>query len=157
MENSIFRKKSLERMSSPEQLNDYIKVTNPSVWILLGSIIVLLLGVVIWAVFGQLATTVSAVVLVEDGIATCYVREADAASVAPGDAVYIGGETYALESVSAEPVQASAVLDAYALHMGELQDGEWTYQAALSTSIPDGVYVVSIVTESISPISFVVN
>lgn len=111
MENSIFRKKSLERIASPEQLNDYIKVTNPSVWILLGSIIVLLLGVVIWAVFGQLATTVSAVVLVEDGIATCYVREADAASVAPGDAVYIGGETYALESVSAEPVQASAVLD----------------------------------------------
>ena len=157
MENSIFRKKSLERIASPEQLNDYIKVTNPSVWILLGSIIVLLLGVVIWAVFGQLATTVSAVVLVEDGIATCNVREADAASVAPGDAVYIGGETYALESVSAEPVQASAVLDAYALHVGELQDGEWTYPAALSASIPDGVYAVSIVTERISPISFVVN
>lgn len=157
MENSIFRKKSLERISSPEQLNDYIKVTNPSVWILLGAIIVLLLGVVIWAVFGQVATTVNAVALVEDGIATCYVREADAASVAPGDAVHIGGETYALESVSAEPVQASAVLDAYALHVGELQDGEWAYRAALSASIPDGVYVASIVTESVSPISFVVN
>lgn len=32
MNDKIFRKKSVERMSSPEQLNDYIKVTNPGVW-----------------------------------------------------------------------------------------------------------------------------
>lgn len=51
-------------------------------WILLGAIIVLLLGIVIWAVFGQMETTVSAVAMVEDGMAVCYVREADVASVA---------------------------------------------------------------------------
>ncbi len=28
MNDKIFRKKSINRMSSPEQLNDYIKVTN---------------------------------------------------------------------------------------------------------------------------------
>lgn len=28
---SIFRKSSLERISSPEQLNDYIRVASPSV------------------------------------------------------------------------------------------------------------------------------
>lgn len=28
MNDKIFRKKSIDRMSSPEQLNDYIKVTN---------------------------------------------------------------------------------------------------------------------------------
>jgi len=47
-ENSIFRKTSLERISSPERLNDYIKVSNPSVWIILAAIAVLLAAAVVW-------------------------------------------------------------------------------------------------------------
>ena len=35
MENKLFREKSIERISSPEQLNDYLHVTNPGIWILL--------------------------------------------------------------------------------------------------------------------------
>lgn len=35
----IFRKESLERISSPEQLTDYLRVTNPGIWIILASII----------------------------------------------------------------------------------------------------------------------
>ncbi len=49
----IFRKKSLERVSSPEELNDYIKVTTPSVWMVLAAIIILLAGLVVWSVFGS--------------------------------------------------------------------------------------------------------
>lgn len=45
MEKQIFRKKSVERVSSPEQLSDYIRVSNPSVWMTLAAIIVLLAGV----------------------------------------------------------------------------------------------------------------
>ena len=41
--NSIFREKSIERVSSPEKLDDYIKVVSPGIWILLAAIIVLLL------------------------------------------------------------------------------------------------------------------
>ena len=37
MASSIFREKSLKRISSPEQLNDYIKVSQPSVWIALAA------------------------------------------------------------------------------------------------------------------------
>ncbi|MCR5626865.1 MAG: hypothetical protein K6F99_06070 [Lachnospiraceae bacterium] len=49
---SIFREKSIERVSSPEKLNDYIRVSSPSVWLIMGAIIVLLLGLLIWSVFG---------------------------------------------------------------------------------------------------------
>lgn len=31
MSNPIFRQKSIEKISSPEQMNDYIRVSNPSV------------------------------------------------------------------------------------------------------------------------------
>ena len=53
-EKSIFRKKSLERVTSPEQLNDYIKVTTPSVWMILFATLALVVGILFWAVFGKI-------------------------------------------------------------------------------------------------------
>jgi len=51
---NIFRKENLERMSSPEKLNDYIKVSNPSVWIILGAIAAMLIAALIWAITYEL-------------------------------------------------------------------------------------------------------
>ena len=51
---SIFRKKSLDRLTSPDQLNDYIRVTTPSVWLILIATLILIAGVLIWAVFGRI-------------------------------------------------------------------------------------------------------
>ncbi len=50
--NSVFRKKSIERISSPEELNDYIRVTTPSVWLVMAALILLLVGMLAWSVFG---------------------------------------------------------------------------------------------------------
>jgi hypothetical protein len=52
----LFRKKSLERISSPEQLDDYIKVTSIPVWIILLGIVVLLAGMLVWGTFGTVET-----------------------------------------------------------------------------------------------------
>ncbi len=49
---SVFRQKSLDRVSSPEQLNDYIRVMTPSVWLVLIAIILLLAGMLAWGIFG---------------------------------------------------------------------------------------------------------
>ena len=48
----LFRDKSLEQVRSPEELNDYIRVTTPSVWLVLLGATILLLGALAWAVFG---------------------------------------------------------------------------------------------------------
>lgn len=52
--NGIFRQKNIDKVSSPEKLDDYIRVTTPSVWITLAAIIVLLAGVIVWGIFGEL-------------------------------------------------------------------------------------------------------
>lgn len=61
MNNSIFRKSSIDRVQSPEQLNDYIKVSNPSAWVIIIAAIVLLGAVLVWSIFGtvELNKTVS--------------------------------------------------------------------------------------------------
>ena len=53
-ESQLYRKKSIEKVSTPEQLNDYIRVTSPSVWVVLAGLVVLLLGLLIWCVFGSI-------------------------------------------------------------------------------------------------------
>lgn len=52
----VFRKKSIERVSSPEALNDYIRVTTPSVWIVLIALVLLLVGMLAWSVLGRIET-----------------------------------------------------------------------------------------------------
>lgn len=48
----IFREKSMKYVSSPEKLNDYIHVTTPSIWLVLAAILLLLVGMLAWSVFG---------------------------------------------------------------------------------------------------------
>ena len=49
---AVFREKTMNRVNSPEALNDYIRVTTPSVWIVLLALVVLLVGMLAWSVFG---------------------------------------------------------------------------------------------------------
>ena len=47
----LYRKESLERIESPEQMNQILRVTNPSVWLLLTAVILLLVGLLVWGSF----------------------------------------------------------------------------------------------------------
>ncbi|MCR4655227.1 MAG: hypothetical protein K5770_03245 [Lachnospiraceae bacterium] len=51
---TVFREKSMERVTSPEQLNDYIKVTTPAVWLILFATLIIIVGTLFWAVFGKI-------------------------------------------------------------------------------------------------------
>ena len=54
-----FRKVALERMSSPEQLDQLLRVTTPKSWLALLSLVALLTVAVAWGYWGQLTTRVS--------------------------------------------------------------------------------------------------
>ncbi len=156
-ENTIFRKASLDRVSSPEQLNDYIKVSRPGVWLILAAVVVLLIGVCVWGVFGSLTTTRDAVAVVQGGKATCYVSAQDAKSLAPGMEVRVDGNTGSITGVAAAPVEITADFDAYALYLSGLKTGDWVIPVTVACAAPDGAYMAQIVLETISPISFVLN
>ena len=157
MNDKIFRKKSMDRMSSPEQLNDYIKVTNPGVWMALAAIVILLIGVCVWGVFGTLETKLSVAAVSQDGQTLLYVKEDNMASVQENLSVYIGDEIYKVTSVSAQPVAVTEEISEYARHTGELSIGEWVYIVPIDGNMPDGVYRAQVVVDSVSPLYFVFN
>ena len=154
---NLFRKKSLESISSPEQLNHYIRVSTPSVWLLLAAIVVLLCGVCVWGALGHMDTMLPAVAVSEAGAVTAYVRDADAAKVEPGAKVLIGEAEGSVVSVSGEPVRVDETFTEYMRHVGGLKMDEWVYEVALDLPCADGVHAAQIVIDSVSPMSFVLN
>ena len=158
MDSGLFRQKSLDKVSSPEQMNDYIRVTGPGVWLVLAAVIALLAGLIIWSVLGRLETTVTAAAVAgPDGELVCYIAEDDLDAVRVGQTVHVDGQDYALSDVAARPVAADESLDSYALHVGGLEAGQWVYPAALDGTLPEGVYAAQVVVDSVSPISFLLN
>ena len=49
----IFREKSIKRVNQPEDLDDYIRVTTPSVWIVLIAVVLILAAILGWMIFGN--------------------------------------------------------------------------------------------------------
>ena len=73
----IFREKSMEQLSTPEQLTGYLRVTGPGVWVVLTGLVILLACLLVWGVFGRLISTVTAPAEVENGTVYCYVLQND--------------------------------------------------------------------------------
>ena len=66
MSNTLFRQKSMDRISSPEELHDYMRVTSPRLWMILAAIVVLLAGFIVYASTAKMENTVSIRVMIEN-------------------------------------------------------------------------------------------
>ena len=157
MNEQLFRKKSVDKVSSPEQLNEYIRVANPGVWMVLAAIVILLAGVVVWGFIGHLDTTLSTAVVCDSGEAVIYIKEADVEKIEVGMTVRVGEKEYTISEISAAPMRMDDTISEYAIHASGLTEGQWAYVLKVSGDLPDGVHKAEIVTDSISPISFILN
>lgn len=59
MPNPLFRESALQNLSSPEQLDQLIKITQPRSWIVLTTLGFILVAAVLWSIFGSLPTTLT--------------------------------------------------------------------------------------------------
>ena len=155
--NSIFRQKSIDRISSPEQLNEYIRVSNPGIWLLLSAVIIFLIGVGIWIVFGNIESTIPVCAVSSDGKTVCYIREADIKDCNEGDKISVNGQSAVLGPISAEPETVDESFADYTIHLGNLTEGEWVFSVPVNVTLPDGIYAAEIVAENVSPLSFIFN
>lgn len=127
---SIFRKKPLDEISSPEQLNDYLRVTTPGVWAVLAAVIVMLIGLFAWSMSGNLETVAEGVAVVEDGKARITVIGSDRNKLAEDMTVRFESDEFCISDV------------------------EKSGKAYADVTLEDGTYDVKIVIESIHPIKF---
>lgn len=132
---TVFRKETLERISSPEQLTDYLRITNPGVWVILTAVILLLAGLFAWSMIGTLETTASVKVIVANDNA--QIVPVDAATITEGMIFRVNSEEYTV-----------ALAD---------NDDLGRYYGLASVDLPDGIYDGTIVVDQVHPIDFLLS
>ena len=118
--NNLFREKSLERIENPEKLNDYLRVTNPGVWLVLATVIVLLAGACVWGIFGRITATSPVAVVTQDGESICLVPQAAIEGVIANRVVTVDGSDYSLTPSVLEPEVISETTNVYTMLAGQL-------------------------------------
>ena len=125
MDQQLFRKKSLDRISSPEQLNDYLRVTNPSVWVILLAVIILLAGLLYWSSVTTIESYVSGTAEVKGGVMNIRFDDQQVAKkVEAGMKVSAGDTETSLSSIG--------------------RDANGLYIGTAPTSLSDGFYPVRV-------------
>lgn len=122
----LFRKESMDRIQSPEQLNDYLRVTNPAMWVVLAAVIILLVGVLVWSASAQIISYASGTARVQDGTMVVVFDDAQqAANVETGMTISVGDSDATIASI------------------GSADDG--TVFAVAQTDLSDGSYSARVV------------
>lgn len=118
---TLFRKESLERLSSPEQLDQLMQIVSPKSWLPLGTLGVLVIGGLIWSVLGRIPITVTGDGLLVEAadsgelIGVAYFPKAEGDRIQPGMDILLlpsgisdetGGIRGRVESVSESPIQS---------------------------------------------------
>ena len=129
----IFRSETLKRISSPEQLTDYLRVTSPGIWIVLAAVLILLAGFFVWMSVGTIETTVEVGVSTQNHNAEVAVKSGNA-TIEKDMVLRIGDQQTAILSTKT---------DEYGRTVGTAE-----------VNLTDGMYDGTLVTESIHPIQF---
>ena len=151
----IFRKKALDEAASPDRLDDYIKVSNPSVWLLLGAICAFMLGVGAWCIFGNISDVQSGLLLVKKDTATCYIDQSLASKLSAGDKIEAAGVTGYVVEVDDQPFPTSELTDEERAIVNP--SSSWIAHATVAIDMPEGDYPADITLEEYQPIDLLLN
>ena len=165
MQKNLFKKSSIDQISSPEQLNDYIKVSSPSVFMILAVVVLLLVSALVWGFFGSMSKTVSLKGVARGGEILCFVdpsadtvyKEGMEIAVTSNTGTVVSGK---ISSVSQTPLSfveaATGVGSDYAVYALSLSDWNIPFIIEIDLSLVEGaIYSVNVTTESIRPISLI--
>ena len=125
MADQLYRKKVMDRLSSPEQLNDYLHITRPAVWVVIAAILLLIIGGIIWSSVTYINSVVNGTAEVNGGHMTVtFDDDQFAQNVQAGLDVTVGDTKSTILSVGWNP------------------DG--SLFATADTSLTDGTYPASV-------------
>ena len=84
-------KKVLDRLQSPDDLDYYLRMTTPGIWISIVACAAIILGIGAWALFGSVSDHITLQgVAAMDGI-VCFVDNDTALRIKEGDFAYVDG------------------------------------------------------------------
>lgn len=158
---SIFTQKATDKLRSPDDLDEYVRVTNPSVWIVMAACAALVIGLLAWGFLGTVETNVSTMGTFTKGEVVCFLSADEVRNIHEGDDANVGGELMKVVSVGAVPIsraEADKIVEGDYLK-NALITSDWTYVVRIDgdeADFDEGIPLpVAITTERIPPISLI--
>ncbi len=154
---SIFREQNLKRVSTPDTLDDYIRIANPGVWMVLIAIILLLVAAIVWGIFGTVNVDASGLLIVEDDEATLWLQEQDATELTSGAEVKVADVKGLVTGMAGAPQAVSEVFETGVSNGGEqvTTEGVWVRPFPVSIELPDGDYPATAIVQTFSPLELI--
>lgn len=153
MKQNLFRKESMERISSPDELHDYMRVTSPRLWMVLTLVIVLLAGFIVYASVSRMENTLD----VKAEIVTTYESVDD--NKWTKQQAYLNIPPEKMDIV--QTGMKVRIVGTEGTIMSKIQSGEDFLAEVLlpesAEKLPEGICDAQIVLESVSPLSFLLN
>ena len=87
----------------------------------------------------------------------CLVKKKYASKLKENMTAKIDGEEYRAYMIENKPATVWDSTDSYSLYVGDLKPGEWVYEIGIEGEFTDGSYDVVLVTDRISPLSFLLG
>lgn len=144
---SIFRQSAMNRIASVDDLDRYIHVSNPSVWVVLGAILVMLIGFTYWGATSSIPTTVSGAGIVmeekaDDGslLVECYFDAEAVANMDSSDQAMVNNIEGRVVSVDDVPLSKSELASMLGsdFAMEVLGVSTWNYRVVIQLKVPEG-------------------
>ena len=153
----LFREKSLDRVKSPDALNDYIRVARPSTWLILGAVVLFLVGMIVWGIFGRINVQVGGISLVDHGKIYVLVDKNDIERIQPGMEIRVGEVKGEVEILYSESARLSDVCEQYEIKIGSQDPNQQVCLVEGTIRMADGSYDAVIVLKSLAPIQLLTN
>ncbi|MCL2818639.1 MAG: hypothetical protein FWD41_02790, partial [Actinomycetia bacterium] len=109
----------MEHLSTPKQFNDSLQVTKASMWVALTAVLILLAGLLVWAIFGYLEVTIQAYGVADDGVITSYIAGDSAVTIGMEARI---GEAHNPQNLDEQAIGVITAVDLVATNVGETTD-----------------------------------
>ena len=158
----MFRESAMRKMSSADDLDHYLKVTNPSAWILIGTLAVLLVVAFIWGLTASLPVTTTTTGVLKNGEIVCFVPLSEKADVTTDSKVTAASYETHIASISSSPYSqrevAAEIGSDYTV--SSLDIAQWSCK--VTVALPDEItwwdegddVPVQITTKEVAPLSY---
>lgn len=154
--------KENKNITSVNEFNDYIKICKPKIWIILIALIILMLSLTIWGIFGKIETKIDKQAISMNGTVYCFLDQNEIANISNNTSVKIEDKLYKINNIYDKAFSSDQVETFLSEHNINLElnlnSNSVYYLLTIKVeNVPYEIINISIIKESISPISFLIN
>lgn len=154
---SIFRSKNMENISSMDKMDDYIHVTSPAGWMTITAIILILISFFTFCVLVRVESPVVYYGICENNELTIYVPVESISEISNQQFCIVEDKDCSVEKVDSIPIQAREI-NQYICELNSFSADDWVCGVVINSGdVKEGIIEAKFKGEAVRPIDYLIN